>query len=147
MRQVTNASIPSRASAILKRPCICQFQPHWPRLYTSAAIRARAPETKSDEQIGPERSIGIVGGGISGLSTAYYLSERWKGTYFRTPKVTIYESSDQLGGWIGTEKLGTPDGGYVRVEKGPRTLAASPAGMITMDMVWSLLFLERTSAG
>jgi protoporphyrinogen oxidase len=55
--------------------------------------------------------------------------------------VTIYESSEQLGGWIGTEKIafdgshGLPKGGHVRIERGPRTLAASPAGMVTMDMV------------
>lgn len=39
---------------------------------------------------GPRKKIAVIGGGISGLSTAYYLSENHN--------VTLYEADDRLGG-------------------------------------------------
>ena len=51
-----------------------------------------------DQQQGPRRKIAIVGGGISGLSAAYYLSPNHD--------VTIYEAAPRLGGHARTVMAG-----------------------------------------
>ncbi|MCK8464660.1 FAD-dependent oxidoreductase [Aliiroseovarius sp. S1339] len=51
-----------------------------------------------DQQRGPRRKIAIVGGGISGLSAAYYLSPNHD--------VTIYEAAPRLGGHARTVMAG-----------------------------------------
>ena len=59
--------------------------------------------------------ISVLGGGISGLSTAYYLS------YLKNAEVAeivIYEASKRVGGWINTSQQ--PSGCYF--ETGPRSL-------------------------
>lgn len=53
----------------------------------------------------------ILGGGISGLSAAYYLSKAVKSP------ISIFEASDKIGGWIQS----TPQKGYI-FESGPRTI-------------------------
>jgi predicted NAD/FAD-binding protein len=51
-----------------------------------------------DQQPGPRKKIAIVGGGISGLSAAYYLSN--------THDVTLYEAAPRLGGHARTVLAG-----------------------------------------
>ena len=60
----------------------------------------------------------ILGGGITGLSAAWYLSKKDP-----TAKITLLEKSNRLGGWIQTSH----EGGFL-FEKGPRTflLGRSP---------------------
>lgn len=58
-------------------------------------------------------STAILGGGISGLSAAYYLAKRG------ADSVRLFEKSKRLGGWIQTEHHSL-DG--FRFEKGPRTI-------------------------
>ncbi|KAJ9157472.1 Protoporphyrinogen oxidase [Pleurostoma richardsiae] len=71
-----------------------------------------------------KRDIAVLGGGLTGLSTAYYLTK-----FHPDAKITIYESSDRLGGWVDTEKAevrsdeGTTE--TVVFERGPRTVAPS----------------------
>jgi oxygen-dependent protoporphyrinogen oxidase len=60
--------------------------------------------------------VAIVGGGITGLATAWYLRS---GAWPTRPEVTVLEASDRLGGKIRTEALaGVP------VEAGPDTFLA-----------------------
>lgn len=59
----------------------------------------------------PQEMANILGGGISGLSAAYYLTKTVK-----TP-VTLFEATDQIGGWIKS----TQRQGYI-FESGPRTI-------------------------
>lgn len=72
-------------------------------------------------------SIAILGGGLTGLATAYYITR-----YFPSAKITIYEKSDRLGGWIDTERVAvkTPDGkeGFVNFERGARLVKAPIRG-------------------
>jgi oxygen-dependent protoporphyrinogen oxidase len=64
--------------------------------------------------------IAILGGGISGLSAAYYLLERHPAA-----RITLFEKSGRVGGWIGTERVGG-----VVFEQGPRTFPVSRAGRL-----------------
>ncbi len=60
-------------------------------------------------------NIVVLGGGISGLSAAWYLRKKYKDA-----KITLLEKGERLGGWIQTfEKEGS------FFEKGPRTFAVS----------------------
>ncbi|CAK5265402.1 unnamed protein product [Mycena citricolor] len=67
----------------------------------------------------PPQHIAILGGGLSGLSSAFHLSRR-----FPTCKITIIEKNKQLGGWAAnTARVPLPGGrGTVVLEGGPRTL-------------------------
>uniref|UniRef100_A0A1B6CHX2 Protoporphyrinogen oxidase n=1 Tax=Clastoptera arizonana TaxID=38151 RepID=A0A1B6CHX2_9HEMI len=58
-------------------------------------------------------SVGILGGGLGGLSAAYYLARSTK------CKSIIFESSDSVGGWI--KSINDTDLN-VLFEKGPRTI-------------------------
>jgi predicted NAD/FAD-binding protein len=66
----------------------------------------------------PKERVAVVGSGIAGLSAAYVLQ--------RTYDVTLYESSDRLGGHSHTHDVITPDAGTVGIDTGfivhnPRT--------------------------
>ncbi|RNA38960.1 protoporphyrinogen oxidase [Brachionus plicatilis] len=61
--------------------------------------------------------IAVIGGGISGLSAAYYLKK------FSLPisEIVLYEASNRFGGWIDSKKASINQE-TVFLEKGPRTL-------------------------
>ncbi|KAJ5549907.1 hypothetical protein N7461_004605 [Penicillium sp. DV-2018c] len=61
----------------------------------------------------------VLGGGITGLTSAWQLAQNPKCT-----KVVLVEKSDRLGGWIDSETIPV-DGGKVVFEYGPRTLKSS----------------------
>ena len=44
-----------------------------------------------------EQKFGILGGGISGLSTAYYLRKKFPGC-----AISLFEKEAKLGGWLQT---------------------------------------------
>jgi oxygen-dependent protoporphyrinogen oxidase len=66
----------------------------------------------------PER-IAVLGGGVAGLSSAYFVSRE-----FPKSKVTIFEAGPNAGGWMKSKKVKVP-GGEVIFELGPRTLRNS----------------------
>ncbi|KAL1877232.1 oxygen-dependent protoporphyrinogen oxidase [Paecilomyces lecythidis] len=75
----------------------------------------------------------VIGGGITGLTTAFRLSRDPNCT-----KVTLYEQSNQLGGWLQSETIEV-DGGEVVFEYGPRTLrTVSPASLPMIDLIFEL---------
>lgn len=82
----------------------------------------------------------MIGGGITGLTTAYYLA-RWLPS---SSRVTLYEGAGRQGGWIHTVKEET-DGGVVHFENGPRMLRGlGKTGFraddyVFYDLVWSRL--------
>jgi oxygen-dependent protoporphyrinogen oxidase len=65
------------------------------------------------------RSVVIIGGGIAGLSAAYYLQKNLANAGL-TRRITVLESSDRLGGKIRTERVND----FV-IEGGPDTFLAS----------------------
>lgn len=84
---------------------------------------------------GPPKNIAILGGGIAGLASAFYLSRE-----LPKAKITLYEGSDRLGGWLHTEFVDV-EGGKIALEKGPRTLRPNgPAGMVTLALVSYIFF-------
>lgn len=86
----------------------------------------------------PGKEFAILGGGITGLTTAYYLTQ-----FYPTAKITIYESNNRLGGWVDTEKVQVRSKGKdetVVFERGPRTVAAQTNTPKWDDFVlWDLI--------
>jgi protoporphyrinogen oxidase len=101
-----------------------------PRLARNQAIRKVVEET-----VRPPRPlrVAVLGGGITGLATAYRLAAR------KDTQVTLYEKSQQLGGWLQTEKVKV-GGGNILFEWGPRTLRAIDA-LPTIELVRKALTL------
>lgn len=77
------------------------------------------------------KKIAVLGGGITGLSTAYYLSRSLPNV-----TITLYEGSGRMGGWLNSKRESVPGGGYVTFEQGPRTLRKSPWALFALDMVF-----------
>jgi len=74
--------------------------------------------------------IAVLGGGITGLAAAHYLTRE-----LPRAKITIYEGSDRLGGWMKSQRIDVGTGDVV-FEQGPRTLRPNPpAGLVTLDIV------------
>src|SRR5512138_2277482 len=61
----------------------------------------------------------IIGGGIAGLSAAYYASKN-----IADAKITLIESSDRWGGKITTDRVSFDDGQFI-IEGGPDTFLAT----------------------
>lgn len=68
------------------------------------------------------QQIAVLGGGLTGLTTAYYLTK-----FHPNAKITLYEETDRLGGWVDTEemevrtKAGRAE--TIHFEHGPRVVA------------------------
>ena len=62
----------------------------------------------------------IIGGGIAGLSAAYYATKKIPGA-----QVTLIETSDRWGGKISTDRVAFDDGQFI-VEGGPARAANLP---------------------
>lgn len=76
------------------------------------------------------KNIAILGGGITGLASAYYLSKE-----LPSASITLYEASDRMGGWLQSKHVNVGNGKIV-FEQGPRTLRPrTPAGLVTLGLV------------
>ncbi|KAJ4375781.1 oxygen-dependent protoporphyrinogen oxidase [Neocucurbitaria cava] len=88
--------------------------------------------------------IAILGGGIAGLSSAYFISRE-----FPKSKVTIFEAGKETGGWIRSKRVAV-DGGDVLFELGPRTLrnATVTASLIQdLGLIDDVIFTKRSEPG
>jgi oxygen-dependent protoporphyrinogen oxidase len=77
-------------------------------------------------------NVAVIGGGITGLASAYFLSKA-------SPRIriTLLEGGKRLGGWLHSEVVETSHGKVI-FEKGPRTLRPNiPNGVLTLDLVGS----------
>ncbi|KAF2724256.1 Protoporphyrinogen oxidase [Polychaeton citri CBS 116435] len=81
-----------------------------------ALLSSQSARQYASLEPGVSHDIGIVGGGITGLAAAYYLTQR-----LPRAKITIYETSDRIGGWLQSKRVPL-QGGSVLFEAGPRTL-------------------------
>lgn len=71
----------------------------------------------------------IIGGGISGLTLAYYLKKKFK----NSASIKIMEKSNRVGGWINTVN----QKGFL-FEKGPRSFRTSGSGINTLELIEEL---------
>ncbi|GJE85143.1 protoporphyrinogen oxidase [Phanerochaete sordida] len=93
--------------------------------------------------------ISVIGGGLSGLSSAFHLARR-----FPAAKITLLEQSPRLGGWVDNERVHVKDdkGNEARMllERGPRTLR--PNGKAVLELInllnlqQALLIVPKTAA-
>ncbi|KAF2267446.1 Protoporphyrinogen oxidase [Lojkania enalia] len=97
-----------------------------PLLWSQCNHRRYASSTAYPEQ------IAILGGGISGLASAYFVNKE-----FPNSKITIYESQGELGGWIRSRRVEVP-GGDVLFEYGPRTLRPAVSAKPTAGLIQDL---------
>ncbi|KAK2057798.1 protoporphyrinogen oxidase [Colletotrichum caudatum] len=99
------------ARFLTSSPARRQEAPDWsPNSAPSSANNARVP-----------KEVAVVGGGITGLTTAHYLAKLLPDT----SNITVYEAANRLGGWIHTQEVDVDVDGQkktVRFERGPRTL-------------------------
>ncbi|KAJ7255889.1 hypothetical protein B0H12DRAFT_1287472 [Mycena haematopus] len=77
----------------------------------------------------PPRHIAVLGGGLTGLSSAFHLSRR-----FPASTITIIDKQKLLGGWASnTARIQLPNGrGSVVLEGGPRTLRPSSNSVLEL---------------
>ena len=116
------------ARPVLASPCHLRPRPNLcrPLLASSSPLVAQCRHQSSY----PER-IAIFGGGIGGLSSAYFISKA-----FPQSKITLFEAGKETGGWIKSRRVEVvgQDGkrGNVLFEMGPRTLrnATVTAGLV-----------------
>lgn len=71
----------------------------------------------------------MLGAGITGLAAAYYITRDNP-----KAKVTLYEASDRVGGWLSSKRVGVHDGSIL-FEGGPRTLRPHGNGVLTARLV------------
>ena len=77
------------------------------------------------------RKIAVLGGGISGLTTAYNLTRA-----IPHAKIVLYEQSPRVGGWLDSETVEVRDGKVI-FEWGPRSVRpdSQGAGKHTIHLV------------
>jgi oxygen-dependent protoporphyrinogen oxidase len=99
----------------------------------SGVVKAQGSSARRDDGLNfhkDPREIAVLGGGITGLASAYYLSKE-----LPEANITLYEGSERLGGWLKTKHVNVGDG-TVAFEQGPRSLRpGTPAGMVTLNLV------------
>lgn len=102
---------------------LCRY--HLRRRYISSGVNA---ETRNRAQ--EVKDVAILGGGITGLVSAFYLSKQRPDI-----RITIFEGSSRLGGWLHSKQVDVGNGNVV-FEQGPRTLRPNfPNGLITLKLV------------
>ncbi|RFU74378.1 protoporphyrinogen oxidase [Trichoderma arundinaceum] len=100
---------------------------------SAAAKRKKAGKLPEDAK------VAVLGGGLTGLTTAYYLA-KWLPS---TTKITLLEASDRLGGWIRTDRVPVKVGsveGVVNFERGPRSFSSLNKSTWRFDdlVLWDL---------
>ena len=92
--------------------------------------------------VASRKTVAILGGGITGLSTAFYLAKLVP----PSTRILLLEKSTRLGGWIKSdvftadppEAADPEDGAELVFERGPRSIRPSGlSGWVTLDMVSS----------
>ncbi|KAL0068075.1 oxygen-dependent protoporphyrinogen oxidase [Marasmius tenuissimus] len=86
------------------------------------------------------RHIAVLGGGLTGLSSAFHLSRRYPEAL-----ITVLEKNPRLGGWVYSERVEVthPEGGSAQIvlESGPRTL--KPNSNAVLELI-NLLGLKES---
>lgn len=99
IRHTTSSPYSSSALALTTASSALPTRPR--SLETNAASRTHARRsflTASDRSL--PQDIAVLGGGLTGLTTAYYLTR-----FHPDAKITIYESQARVGGWVDTQQF------------------------------------------
>lgn len=114
---------------IVSRRCFKRISIGLPRRNTHGQLRySTNPLTPKVNHEATD--IAVLGGGITGLASAYYLSRSLPDV-----KITLFEASSRLGGWLHSNHVDVSNGSIV-FEQGPRNLRPSvPNGLITLELV------------
>ncbi|KAH8880683.1 Protoporphyrinogen oxidase [Thozetella sp. PMI_491] len=147
------ARIARRSGLVLSLGRLSPFSPLAPWSSPSPRDRrtrrsglARGYASKTGDGDGP-KTIAVLGGGLTGLTTAYWLS-----VLRPASKITLYEASDRLGGWVDSEQAEVRgDDGEKRTvvwERGPRTVLtqhdkAKWDDLYLYDLIGSLNLTEK----
>jgi oxygen-dependent protoporphyrinogen oxidase len=74
----------------------------------------------------PPRHITVLGGGLTGLTTAYRLAVLLRASSGSgspsAPGITLIEAQPRLGGWVDSRTVSIPGHGDVVLESGPRSV-------------------------
>lgn len=81
------------------------------------------------------RHVAILGGGITGLTSAFYVSRR-----FPDALVTVLEKSPTLGGWLKSERVDITSRSSVLLEAGPRSFRPGAKGLMEL-VIFCLSYL------
>ena len=90
-----------------------------------------------------KRTVAVLGGGISGLTSAYRLSQQLPPSNYN---VLLLESSPRLGGWIHSERTSVPHSSdsTALIEAGPRSIRPTgPTAMVMLELLSSLGLIDR----
>ncbi|KAF1957964.1 Protoporphyrinogen oxidase [Byssothecium circinans] len=80
------------------------------------------------------RRIAIIGGGITGLTTAYYSAKQYP-----SAQLTLFESKKEFGGVIESRAIHLKDGTTALCQLGPKTLRANaPRAIVMVDLITQL---------
>jgi len=91
--------------------------------------RSFATSTDPEAPRDPTKHVVVLGGGITGLATAFHLSRR-----IPQAEITLVDSQDRVGGWIRSERVELGHGkGHMVLEAGPRTLR--PRSQALLELV------------
>ncbi|KAH9936033.1 hypothetical protein B0H21DRAFT_780825 [Amylocystis lapponica] len=91
--------------------------------------------------------VAILGGGLTGLSSAFHLARR-----FPRARITLLEKAPRLGGWVRSERVvvkGSTGEASVLLEAGPRTLRPGALALLELinllNLTPHLLTVPRTA--
>ncbi|TKY89453.1 hypothetical protein EX895_001984 [Sporisorium graminicola] len=115
---------------------------------TVLASRALSSSTKALAASNDKKRIAVLGGGISGLTSAYRLAQQLPKDRY---DIVLLEHQNRLGGWIQSERIALPSrnstassNATALIEKGPRSIRpAGYSGLMMLQLVQSLGLLER----
>lgn len=112
----------------------CQISPPG-RHYASSAT------PRNPNQSNEVKNVAIIGGGITGLAAAFYLSK-----FSPEVRITLFEGSSRLGGWLHSKQVDVGNG-HVVFEQGPRTLRPNvPNGLVTLKLVCLISTVRQRKA-
>jgi oxygen-dependent protoporphyrinogen oxidase len=122
----------SKSPSLAEMLPLCPARSAFIQLRTPLAFIRNVPRRSAHSNSAPFDAA-VIGAGITGLTTAYRLSKNPN-----CAKVTLYEKSSRIGGWLDSEVIDV-EGGQIVFEYGPRTLrAVAPACLPLLDLVFPM---------
>lgn len=106
------------------------FNSHLPFLHHASLASRRCYASSPSPEY--EHDIAVLGGGITGLASAYYLTQQ-----LPKAKITIYEAGERIGGWLASKRVPV-SGGSILFEGGPRTLRPVGNGVLAGRLIQEL---------